>query len=264
MKESVSTYEGSASLTASRSDGFLAEKNKKALAEMKAKKWSIEAGYNFTRKASPSYTMRPKTTWNPRGATNAFSTGDVYKAYKKVIRRNASWTMGGHPNLPVFSDTSPGPSQYKQPCTMDSFNDHPTTHKTMRTKFGCAQRLGGITKTTPGPGDYFDKDTYLSTQQSPPVFGIQSRDSFKVDYSQAGPGIGTYNPEKCTKNGLITSEKWTFGDRLEGPQPPRGSSRYLTPGPPAYNPPGVLGVKNNDVIKPRMPKWGFGTESRFK
>eukprot|EP00746_Dinoflagellata_sp_MGD_P120532 gnl/MRDRNA2_/MRDRNA2_56016_c0_seq1.p1 gnl/MRDRNA2_/MRDRNA2_56016_c0~~gnl/MRDRNA2_/MRDRNA2_56016_c0_seq1.p1 ORF type:complete len:254 (+),score=33.77 gnl/MRDRNA2_/MRDRNA2_56016_c0_seq1:44-805(+) len=250
------------SLIASRSDGFLQEKNKKALAELRAKKWSLEAGYNQTRKSSPSYSMRPRTTFNPRAATLAFSTGDVHKAYNKVLGRSASWTMGGHPNLPVFSDTSPGPAEYKQPCTMDSFNDHPTCSKTMRTKFGCATRLGGVVKSTPGPGDYFDKDKYLSTQQTAPVFGIQSRDSFKVDYSKAGPGIGTYDPDKCTKNGLITSEKYTFGDRLDGPQPPRGSSRYINPGPPAYHPPGA-GAKNNDVVKTRMPKWGFGTAQRF-
>jgi len=145
---------------------------------------------------------------------------------------------------------------------MDPVTIHPTNFKTQRTKFGLEARMGGVSKTTPGPGEYNDKDTYSSEKPTPPTWNCQSRDAWDINYTKMGPGPGTYDYDKALKSGQITSEEWVMAEKLEGPDPPRGSSRYINPGPPAYKTLGA-GAKNNDVIKHHAPIWGFGTAQRF-
>merc|ERR1711948_29858 len=165
-------------------------------------------------------------------------------------------------SLDSNKELSQGPAQYRIPSTMDC-TGHPTHSKDQGRKFG-TERLLVNDEAQPAPGDYdtmcYEKSGRYKKQ---PNYSIQGREAWRDPTAAPGPGVGEYKYEKVTRVGKITTQKWTLQGKTEPIEPPRGSRRYIPPGPPDYNTIGA-GAKNPHVNSQttRPPNYGTSRDHR--
>jgi len=245
----------------SRWDGRVAGMSVQEYRELK---WSTDAGFRKiqSKGSGPSYSIRPTlpTMVDLQKRSTNFQTGDVYKSMAATLPIAPSWSCGMK-DFKASEEKSPGPTEYRIKSTMDP-NSHPTCSKHTGPRFGTETLLASDGSGLPGPGEYdvmkFEKSSVISTK---PKYTIQGREAWRAPTAAPGPGIGEYKYEQAMRYGKNTPIHWSMQGKTEPLAKPRGSRRYISPGPPHYNPPGA-GAKNEKVNKNKEPVWKFGTEHR--
>lgn len=231
--------------------------------EYRELKWGVDAGYKRVQSkgAGPSYTMRASLPIFIGKKTTNFQVGDIQRCYSATFPNSPAWSMGLQ-SFKTPEDKSPGPTEYKLRSTMDP-NKHPTCPKNTGPRFGTETLLSSDGSGLPGPGEYdtikaMEKSSAIKTR---PRVNIQGREAWRDPTAAPGPGIGEYDYQQATRVGKITPIKWTAQGKTEPLAKPRGSRRYISPGPDHYNPPGA-GAKNELVNRLKAPEWKLGSESR--
>merc|ERR1712039_919074 len=216
-------------------------------------------------RGGPSYTCRPAPPLRSRSAYDVLLPIDPATSYNKTaIHQVPSYSLG-RDTIGEAKERSQGPAQYRIKSSID-FGNHPTLSKDggrHGMRFG-TEKLLVNDEAQPAPGDY-DTSGYEKTgrYKKMPNYSIEGREAWRDPTAAPGPGVGEYKYEQAMRTGKLHPTKWTMQGKTEPIDPPRGSRRYIPPGPPDYNTIGA-GAKNPHVNSQttRPPNYGTSRDHR--
>lgn len=223
-------------------------------------KWGIDSAWRGTQRSGPIYSMRPCVYPPSKRVDDPVLKIHVFPAFNASKPIGPSFSMG--PLLIGESQNgNVGPGHYTVQSTMDP-GGHPVIPKHRGAQMGCGV-LAAIDEPSPAPGDYdaeaFKKSARIKRSASWTALG---REAWAPRSEAPGPTPGEYSFDHCEKTGKKTPFRWSFGDKLEPVNPPRGTSRIPYPGPHDYKPPGHIGAKCQYPNLPKPPGLGFGSLPR--
>jgi len=226
------------------------------------KKYGIDAQWRSIsgQKSSPSFTMRPKTSFGTMLSFKTQTSGykgrlDREFAFTKKgkIMGTGGFSMGAKPLGHCFEVKSPGPAEYRIIPTNDPNEVAPNYPRIPGGRFNTGS-ITLIPEKCPGPGDYAWRD-YVSSLDGnrPPRWSIRGQLPGGAIQASSGSGLGpgVYDISKTLSNGKITSPQCTLLGRDSAYNP-----EVKIPGAGAYSP------GTNSPIR-RMPSYSFGFTARF-
>lgn len=240
-----------------------------SLAEYREKHWGIDAQWRQMQKSSPSFSMRPKTTFGTMLANKQQTSGykgDLGREFAFTKRKSPTFSMGARPLGHCFEMTSPGPCEYQTLGrnglgVLDPQNPHPGFPKIPGGRFGASPGAGSVNvipEKCPGPGD-FEIKNYVSSLdgKKPPHYTIRGNlGSSIVAAGGSGLGPGAYDISKTLPNGgklLGGAPNWTLLGRDGHFNPDQ-----KVPGAGSYSP--LFDRNSPNRIR---PAYSFGFTERF-
>lgn len=229
-----------------------------SLKEFRERKWGIDAAFGKTSRGGPAYSFRPAIPLRSKSTTNTILPVDPVAAFNAIQRKDPSYSMGAKEILQE-KELTMGPGKYKIPSSLDR-KGNPQYAKHTGVKFG-TERLVTTEEGTPAPGDY-DHEAFVNMARikNCPAYTAPGREAWKEPTLPPNPGPGEYKFDHCDRAGKRASVEWTAQGKTEPLEKPRGSRRYINPGPPHYNPPGA--GASMETIKPKAQSFRFGYEPR--